>query len=199
MRDKQYPVQWPVGRPRVQDPERSKFKPGTIVSESQSVFKQIELMGGRDIIISSNMQYKADGMPYYRQSVSDTGVAVYFKNAEGEEQCIPCDQWWTLEENLRAIAKTIEAMRGIERWGGKSLMNAAFSGFKQLPPSTIVTPPPDRPHRDWWVVLGVDRDADPREVKQAYRRAQATTHPDAGGTAHDFQEVNAAYEEWKNL
>lgn len=197
MNSKQYPLQWPMGRARLQNPDRSKFKPGTIVSEAQSVFRQLELMGASNIIISSNMQYKADGMPYYRQSVSDTGVAVYFKSADGEEQCIPCDQWISLEENLRAIAKTIEAMRGIERWGGRSLMNAAFSGFKQLPPSTIVTPPPDRPHRDWWVVLGVDWNADAPTVKQAYRHAQSLTHPDAGGSAHDFQEVQAAYEEWK--
>lgn len=197
MNSKQYPLQWPVGRPRVQNPEYSKFKPGSIYSEAQSVFRQIELMGGREIIISSNMQYRADGLPYTRQNVHDTGVAVYFKNAQGEEQCIPCDNWVTLEENLRAIAKTIEAMRGIERWGGKSLMNAAFSGFKALP-SAIVTPPPDRPHRDWWIVLGVDRNADAPTVKQAYRRAQATAHPDAGGTNQDFQEVQAAYEEWRN-
>jgi len=198
MSNQQYPLQWPVGRPRIQNPGRSKFKPGTIVDESQDIYKQVRLMGGTDIIISSNMQYKADGMPYYRQSVSDTGVAVYFKNTEGEEQCIPCDSWISLEENMRAIAKTIEAMRGIERWGGKALMNAAFSGFKALP-SAIIMPPPDRQHRNWWVVLGVDFDADAPTVKQAYRKAQGLAHPDAGGSAYDFQEVNAAYEEWKNL
>lgn len=195
MNSKQYPLQWPAGRPRVQNPTYSKFKPGSAFHESQEVFKQLELMGATDIVISSNMQYRADGLPYVRQSVSDTGVAVYFK-LKGEEQCIPCDSWVTLEENLRAIHKTIEAMRGIERWGGKALMNAAFTGFKALPPA-IVTAPPDRPHRPWWVVLGVDQSADAPTVKQAYRRAQATTHPDSGGSAYDFQEVQSAYEEWR--
>lgn len=197
MNSKQYPLQYPIGKPRTQYPERSKFKPGSIYEEAKSVFHQLELMGAYDIIISSNMQYRADGLPYTRQNVHDTGVAVYFKSESGEEQCIPCDSWVTLEENLRAVAKTIEAMRGIERWGGKSLMNAAFSGFKALP-SAIVTPPPDRPHRDWWIVLGVDRNADPQTVKQAYRRAQGTAHPDAGGSSLDFQEVQAAYEEYRN-
>lgn len=195
MNSKQSPLQWPVGRARIQNPERSKFKPGSAYGEGRDVFRQLELMGASEIIISSNMQYRADGLPAVRQSVSDTGVAVYFKQ-NGEEQCIPCDSWISLEENLRAISKTIEAMRGIERWGGKSLMNAAFSGFKALP-SSIITPPPDRPHRDWWVVLGVERTADAPTVKQGYRRAQGTAHPDAGGSARDFQEVQAAYEEWK--
>lgn len=197
MNSKQYPLQWPVGRARVQHPIYSKFKPSSTYYEAQQIFREVALMGGKDIIISSNMQYRQDGLPYTRQNVQDTGVAVYFK-LNGEEQCIPCDQWITLEENMRAIWKTIEAMRGIERWGGKALMNAAFSGFKQLPPTTIITPAPDRPKRDWWVVLNVDREASAQEVKQAYRRAQALTHPDAGGSNHDFQEVQHAFEEWKN-
>ena len=198
MSSQQYPLQWPIGRDRVQNPERSKFKPGTIYGEAQKIFKQVELMGGTDIVISSNMQYRQDGMPYTRQNVGDTGVAVYFK-LNGEEQCIPCDQWITLEENMRAISNTIDAMRGIERWGGKALMNAAFSGFKQLPPTTIITPAPDRAKRPWYVVLGVDQQADAPTVKQAYRKAQSLAHPDAGGSSYDFQEVQHAYEEWKNL
>lgn len=196
MNSKQYPLQFPIGRARTQYPERSKFKPGSIFEEARNIFRQLELMGATNIIISSNMQYRQDGLPYTRQNVHDTGVAVYFKSESGQEQCIPCDSWITLEENMRAIWKTIEAMRGIERWGGKALMNAAFSGFKALP-EAIVTPPPDRPHRDWWVVLGVDRNADAPTVKQAYRRAQSIAHPDAGGSDADFQEVQAAYEEWK--
>lgn len=199
MNSKQYPLQWPKGRERIQNPKHPKFKAGSIVDEAQSIYREIRLMGGKDVIISSNMQYKADGMPYYRQNVSDTGVAVYFKNSNGEEQCIPCDSWITLEENMRAISKTIDAMRGIERWGGKALMNAAFSGFKQLPPSTIIMPAPDREKRPWHVVLGVSPDADAPTVKQAYRKAQSLTHPDAGGTDYDFQEVQHAFEEWKSL
>ncbi len=198
MNSKQYPLEWPIGRARVQYPESSRFKPGSIYAEAQDIFKQLEWMGARNIIISSNMQYRHDGLPYTRQNVNDTGVAVYFKSTNGEEQCIPCDNWISLEENMRAIAKTIEAMRGIERWGGKSLMNAAFSGFKALP-SALVTPPPDREKRPWWIVLGVDQSSDPPTIKQAYRRAQATAHPDAGGSSYDFQEVQNAFEEWRQL
>lgn len=197
MNNKQYPLQWPMGRQRTVLRKSSKFKPSTIYYESKDVFHQLGLMGAKDVIISSNMRYRNDGLPYTNQNVQDTGVAVYFTNNNGEEQCIPCDQWYTLEENLRAIAKTIEAMRGIERWGGKALMNAAFSGFKQLPPSTIITPAPDREKRPWWVVLGVDSQADAPTVKQAYRKAQSLAHPDAGGSDYDFQEVQHAYEEWK--
>lgn len=57
------------------------------------------------------------------------GGAVYFK-LDGEDQCIPCDKWRTIAENMRAIEKTIEALRGLERWRAKEMVNAPFRGFK---------------------------------------------------------------------
>lgn len=191
----QYPLKWPAGWPRTQNPGHPKFESKTIDYEANDIIRELKLMKATNIIINSNMQYRQDGMPYTRQNtIHDTGVAVYF-SLNGDEQCIPCDKWIRLEDNLRAIAKTINAMRGIERWGAKEMVNAAFRGFKALPESIITAPP----HRDWWIVLVVDPNADAPTVKQAYRQAQALTHPDAGGSMAAFQEVQAAYKEWQNL
>lgn len=44
-------------------------------------------------------------------------------------------------------------------------------------------------------VLGVDRDAGPREIHRAYRQRVKETHPDQGGSAEAFQRVREAYEE----
>ena len=190
----QYPLTWPAGWPRTQNPGRPKFESKTIDWEARDIVRELRLMQATNIIINSNMQYRNDGLPYTRQNVSDTGVAVYFK-LNGEDQCIPCDKWARLEDNLRAIAKTINAMRGIERWGAKEMVNAAFRGFKALPAS-IITP---APHRDWWVVLGVSEHANALEVKSAYREALKLHHPDAGGNAADFKEIQDAYKEWQEL
>jgi ferredoxin len=43
-------------------------------------------------------------------------------------------------------------------------------------------------------VLGVDDDADDGEIKRAYRERVKETHPDQGGSAAEFQLVQAAYE-----
>ncbi len=193
----QSPLQWPLGWKRTQNPSRPKFESRSIDHEANEVVRELNLMKATNIIINSNMQYRQDGMPYTRQNVHDTGVAVYFK-LNGNEQCISCDKWIRLEDNLSAVARIVNAMRGIERWGTGEMVNAAFSGFKALPSSTIITPAPDREKRSWWIVLGVEQNADAPTVKQAYRRAQATAHPDAGGSSYDFQEVQHAYEEWKN-
>jgi DnaJ-class molecular chaperone with C-terminal Zn finger domain len=46
---------------------------------------------------------------------------------------------------------------------------------------------------DLYETLGLDRDAQPDEIKRAYRKAAARTHPDAGGNADAFADVNRAY------
>jgi len=43
-------------------------------------------------------------------------------------------------------------------------------------------------------VLGVEKDADPKTLKKAYRKLCLKHHPDKGGDEHTFKEVNAAYE-----
>lgn len=43
-------------------------------------------------------------------------------------------------------------------------------------------------------VLGVEKDADEKEIKKAYRKLAVKHHPDKGGDEHLFKEINAAYE-----
>lgn len=46
-----------------------------------------------------------------------------------------------------------------------------------------------------YTVLGVDKDADAKIIKSAYRRMSASTHPDKeGGSDAKFREVSLAYE-----
>lgn len=129
-----------------------------------------------------------DGLPYAKQSnLDDTGVAVYF-TLYGEQRCIPCDRWNTVGDNLQAVKKTIEALRGLDRWGAKAIVDAAFSGFKALPAETIVTDEP------WYVTLGVDPFAEPSEIRKAYVNLVKKHHPDAGGDAKEFDKIKRAYE-----
>lgn len=43
-------------------------------------------------------------------------------------------------------------------------------------------------------ILGIKRGARPDEVKRAYRRKAQSVHPDKGGTAEGFAELNRAYQ-----
>jgi len=191
-----YPLQWPLGRARASGRQRARFTTNTRAGYSQrhshtvgegvqEILRELRLMGARDVVISSNIQLRADGLPRSGQSQpSDPGVAVYFSFKQ-QSVCLACDQWVKVEDNLWAVCLTLEAMRGIDRWGAAQL-EATFTGYAALPA-------PAAGARPWWEVLGVSARAGAAEIKDAYRAKAKQTHPDAGGTHEAFVEVQRAY------
>ena len=127
-----FPLTWPENRPRTRAPEPSRFKVtlGAAINELQD---EVQRLGGRDLVISSNLPLRRDGLPMASRSApKDRGVAVYF-TYKRKPMCFACDQWATVEENMRAIAKTIDTLRGIERWGSGQMVEQAFTGFLASP------------------------------------------------------------------
>ena len=184
-----YPLTWPVGKPRTQHHEYSRFRTGLGKAIKQAQ-REVKLLGGRDLIISSNLMLRMDGLPYANQrQPEDAGVAVYFKY-KSKPMCFACDRWRVVEDNLWAVAKTIEALRGIERWGTGSMVEQAFTGFQALPP-------PIKGGRPWWQVLNVSSSDRPtmvtrEEAEQAFRRLAHRYHPDRGGDPSKMAELNEA-------
>ena len=178
-----YPLCWPVGWPRCQSPQYSNFKTG-LVKARDGLARELDLLGARGVVISSNAVPLRSGEIAGRQPrLDDTGVAAYF-TLGGEPRCIPCDKWIYREDNVHAIALTVGALRGLERWGAKEIVSAAFQGFQALPAGEDAA---------WWRVLGVAPDASEVEVEAAYRRLVKTAHPDAGGDAARFRAITEAY------
>ena len=48
--------------------------------------------------------------------------------------------------------------------------------------------------KDYYKILGVPRNASQEEIKKAYRRLAHKYHPDKGGDAEKFKEINEAYQ-----
>ncbi len=100
------------------------------------------------------------------------------------------DLYTQAEQNIAALAATIDAMRAIERHGGAAILDRAFTGFTALPAPIVAGMA-----RPWWEVLGVPRDANRDQINTAYRRLASEAHPDKGGTAERMAEVNRARDE----
>lgn len=190
-----FPLDWPDGWPREQNPQYSRFQTG-LVDARNGVMRELELLGARDIIISTNAVLNKNGDIAARQpKIHDTGVAVYF-TLHGESRCLPCDRWTRLEDNLHAIELTVGALRGLERWGASEMVDAAFRGFAALPPGDTSALSRIEDH-GWWTVLQVSQTATPDEIDAAYRRMAKAYHPDKGGNTHMFKVVTEAYEQAK--
>lgn len=177
-----YPLAWPEGWPRAKRAAVSRFnvRPQQATRE---LVREIERMGGRLVVISTNVPLRRDGLPYssYGPDNGDHGVAVYFER-KGKRMVFACDRWNTIQDNMRAIQKSIEALRGIERWGASDMLERAFTGFTALPP-------PKSP----WETLGIPPGSSKDTVTDAYRRKAAEAHPDRPTGSHAaMAELNAA-------
>lgn len=183
-----YPLSWPRHWPRNQKPQASSFKTG-LIDARDGLVRELALLGAKSVVISCNAERLGNGMIAARQRrIDDTGVAVYF-TLKGAQKCIPCDKWIRLEDNLRAVELTINALRGLDRWGAKEIVDAAFQGFTALPEATGVAA--------WWDELGVAPSASNDEIDTAYRRLIKQHHPDVGGDVEAFRRVTEAYRQAK--
>ncbi len=190
--ERQYPLQWPDGWKRTQNPGKSQFSTG-MDKATRGLLDEIRKLGGTLPVISSNAQYRLDGMPYARQGyIGDVGVAVYFQRNR-KPMVFACDNYWTVQDNIHAIAKTIEALRAIERHGSSSMMERAFTGFTALPAPIVAGM--KRPWRDVLEFFDSPRALSADDIEARYRRLAAKHHPDKGGDTAKMAELNVARDE----
>lgn len=173
-----YPLQWPNGWPKVEPQKResSRFQT-SLAAALANLKKQVNLLGGSKLVLSSNYTLGAE-------NPKDCGVVAYF-TMEESDIAVPWDRWTRIQDNVHAIALTIEAMRGMERWGAKHMIKAMFSGFKQLPSS----------ERPWHEVLVCQPLASTERIKEQYRKLSLVHHPDRGGNQTAMARINVAYEQ----
>jgi hypothetical protein len=134
------------------------------------------------------LELKLDGLPRSNQKQpTDRGVAIFFQRNK-IEMALACDVYSTVEDNLWALCRTLDALRQIERDGSPALINRAFKGFAALP---------DPDERNWWEVLGIANTAGDEEIKIKYRDLARKYHPDNLETADVdvFRQVQKAYEQ----
>jgi len=185
-----YPLQWPVGRPRITSPAKSKFKQ-TGWDSTKTLLAELRRLGCTNVVISTNVELRNDGLPYAnRKQPQDKGVAVYYTHRK-KAMCFACDKWDTVGDNIYAIAKTIEALRGISRWGTGDMVEQAFSGFTALPA------PKAKVYESWWVVMGLEAHTPTEKVTERYRYLARRWHPDNGGDHDDMAKLNQAYDDFK--
>jgi len=159
----------------------------TLSRASHHLMNEIRLLGGKSAVLTSNLELRLDGLPYASQKApDDPGIAVYFTYKD-KQHCFACDDWFYVKDNVRAIGKTIEALRGIARWGTGDMMERAFMGF-------VALPAPEKTR--WWSVLGFDSATEAffqGDFEIRSKKLLSQYHPDKpGGDDGKFIEVIAA-------
>jgi hypothetical protein len=211
---KSYPLSWPDGWKRTganlrksaafnrkereygapnaqgQRSQWTRTKDLSIFDAVKRLLAELERMGVKDwnVIISTNVPLRLDGLPRSDKEPSDPGAAVYWKRRDQDAtmRCMAIDRYTRVADNLAAIAATLEFMRGIERHGGAQIMDRAFLGFAALP---------EKASSPWREVLGLDgQTPDLEDVENRFRALVHVHHPDKGGDREKFEEIVRARE-----
>lgn len=177
-----YPLYWPEGWKRTTYREHSRFKTGFGAARN-FLFEELSRMDASKIILSTAIPLRNDGLPRANMAPDggDAGAAVYFVR-KGKNMVFACDKFKQSCDNIYAIGKTIEAMRGIERWGASDMMERAFSGFVGLPAKAS---------EPWREVLGFGQESvTSDDLEVAYKKKVMIHHPDRpGGDRDKFERV----------
>lgn len=105
----------------------------TLPTARERLAAQLEFLGAKNIVVSTNMELTRYGEPRAdRAAPRDTGVAVYFE-LKGRDRVLACDKWISVAGNMAAIANHIDAIRRVDRYGVGTL-EQAFAGYDALPP-----------------------------------------------------------------
>lgn len=181
------PLQWVSHIKRAQVRVKSKFKAHTVSKSCGLIKRQIGLMGGRDCIVTSNIPTNTIGFSsvnLYGNSL-DTGVSIFFK-LNNMQKVIQVDKYNDFNSNLYALAKSVEAMRNLDRWGGVQVMDGMFTGFAALPSPEQVSVSTMTFYFEGFTTKSAAR--------PLYLDLCKRLHPDNGGNQQDFQEMKRQHE-----
>lgn len=142
-------------------------------------------------IAMREQDFRIDGLPRANSRPDHPGVILSIESVHGPLS-YPCDKFLTWQDNLRAIALALEALRRVGRYG--ITPNAEqYTGWKQLPgggaeptmspldAEMLILAQADLP-------MGVDV-----SLADAYRRARRNAHPDrSDGDRTRWDAVEAA-------
>lgn len=196
-----FPLSWPEGWKRTTSRTSAQFgrterdvngfrdkKRLSVADAVGRIVGELRRMGIPDwnVIISTNVPLRLDGLPRSDREPSDPGAAVYWrKNDKQVMRCMAIDRYTRVADNLAAIAATLEAMRAIERHGGATILDRAFLGFAALP---------EKASQPWREVLGIEGQASLDLIETRFRALVKVNHPDQGGDRKKFEEIVQARE-----
>ncbi len=190
-----FPLCWPVGWKRSAGWREGRFssksgsgcaRPLSIAEATRRLTDELTRMGvsEQNVVISTNLQLRLDGLPKSGQpQPADPAVAVYWRKGK-ETKCMAIDLYSRVEQNLAAVAATLDAMRAIERHGGAAVMDRAFDGFAALPEKSTA--------KTWMFVMNLAANSTPPVIEAKFKEMAMTRHPDRGGSNEEWQELQDA-------
>jgi hypothetical protein len=187
--------QWPG--PLTARRQSSPFS-ATLNSTLEVLEREIRALNATDVRLQIAIPaeaFRLDGYPRSTAKPEHPGVILTMQSKHGALS-YPCDTFTTWQDNLRAIALALEALRKVDRYG-VTKRGEQYRGFLALE-ATAARPFHDAASAEAFVRrIASERSVDgagPQTLKLAARVALRVPLPDQGGDAARFQLVSEAIE-----
>jgi len=176
--------QWPGKQTPPSNRRSGKFK--AAYSKTLDLLeRELAYLRAKDVVIQAYFapsEIRNDGWPKSSARPAQPGVILSF-DAGKEAYSYPCDTFIDWEDNLRAIALSLEALRAVDRYG-VTRGREQYQGFRRLgAPASIDSKVAAEQFLTQYSGLGIDDIR--RDLDGAYRVAARKLHPDQGGS-HDL-------------
>jgi hypothetical protein len=166
---------------------RSQFSAST-TQTLRTLSREMSHLSAKRIVIELDVQerdIRLAGYPRANARVDHPAVAVSFESRFGPLRYATCE-FTSWEDNLRAIALAMEALRAVDRYG-VSKRGEQYQGWRAIPQTTSGDPG-----------ANINTIDDARRVLDEWdgdlKAALFATHPDRGGDPDDFRRVMRAKE-----
>ncbi|MGD9636847.1 MAG: hypothetical protein AB7U97_26425 [Pirellulales bacterium] len=173
--------------------QRSKFRTQWTVT-CKLLERELSHLGCRRLVVQADCdrsEIRNDGFLRASARLRGPGVVLSFQSKHGPLS-YPCDAFDDWQDNVRAIALALEALRTVDRYGVTKRAEQ-YRGWQALP----------SPNGNQWtatdakeflrVIVGPELFCIfKNDNEQLLRRAEIKTHPDRGGNPDDFKKVQQA-------
>lgn len=154
------------------------------------LLREVRQLQGRNLVIEVDVaesQIRNDGRLYARAQAATPAVRVAFESKHGPLS-YATDAFPTWQDNVRAIALGLEALRKFSRYRINS-GTEQYAGFKALPGGREMPASHMTADEAWSLIGSYQQDpiakfraeASADQIRAAYRRARAANHPDRRG------------------
>lgn len=154
-----------------------------------SELRHLKATGVVMLMALADYEIRNDGRPRADAKPRHPGVILSFTTPNGAMQ-FPCDRFDYWADNIRAIALGLEALRKVERYG-IAPRSEQYTGWKALP-APASTPTQTKQQALESLRRFISGRVDTLPVDAAIRECEMLTHPDRGGKAEDFKQVQEA-------
>ncbi len=136
---------------------------------------------------------RLDGRPRANARPAHPGVILVCQTRKVGSLRMACDKFVAWQDNVLAIARSLEALRMVDRYGC-TRTGEQYRGWQALPPPEVKPAASPRDQAKEILRRFIGGRVDMLDPAAAVREAQVLTHPDRGGEADDFKLVMQAKE-----